>query len=329
MIKLFKRNQPNIILFIVLIGILLWVPLFIFKPDQNQVDFEFSGIIKSFYQFLGERYYFRNILSILLILAISLLLSRLNTNFLFINFRTQMPGYWFVLLSAPFLYLFDLTPILLATLFVVFSLYQLFESYDKKRMSFELIDAGFLISLGSIFYPSLVYIHLLLLIALIILQDFSWKEWFLVIIGGLLPFAIMWSISYTFDSTFQKGYSEVFSKNNFTTNLNLGNKIFFYSSIILLFFASIQMVSVFNLKKIYSRRLFSALLTLFFIAVFVSILFSRISFLVVALIPLTYLFTHYFYLLKKIRLGNILFYIILIITILSIVNSLFPAIIKV
>ncbi len=328
MIKLFKRNQPNIILFIIFIGILLWVPLFIFKPEQQQIDCNFSGIVGKLYQFLGARFFLRNFLSILLIITISLLLSRLNTSFLFINFRTHMPGFWFILLTAPFIYIFDLLPLLIASLFVVFSLYQLFESYDKKGLSFELIDAGVLISLGSIFYPPIILLHLYLLISLFILQDYSWKEWMLIIIGAIIPFAVMWSISYTFSTTFQTAYSDIFTRNENIFEYNLGNKIFLIAISIFLIIASFQMVSIFNLKKIKSRKLFSALLILFITSLIISIAFSRLSFLVIAILSLAYLFSHYFYLLKKVRLGNILFYLILSLTIFSIVNSIFPALIK-
>ena len=237
-----------------------------------------------------------------------------------------MPGYWFVLLTSPFLYLFDLFPQLLATLCIVFSLYKLFESYNKKNMALELIDAGFLISLGSLFYPPVVYLHLFLLVALLVLQGYSWKEWLLVVIGGFIPFAIMWSISYTFDTDFQNAYSEIYIRSENTRSLNTGNKIFFFSIVTLLFLSSIHMVGVFNLKKINSRRLFSALLALFIVTVILCLLFLRIGLFVVAVVPLTYLFAHYFYLIKRLRLGNILFYLMLIAAILSIVNTLFPTI---
>jgi len=73
-----------------------------------------------------------------------------------------MPALFYILLAACFNPLHQLTPALLASSLIIMTLYRIVNTYESDGLSFNFLDAGFLIALASLIYFQAILFALLL-----------------------------------------------------------------------------------------------------------------------------------------------------------------------
>lgn len=76
---------------------------------------------------------------------------------------------------------------LIAALFCLGTLDQLFIAYEKKVSVTEVFNAAFLNSMAVLFYPAAIFLFLFLLVAWFILRTFNTKEFIILLAGFLIP----------------------------------------------------------------------------------------------------------------------------------------------
>src|SRR5512138_2051845 len=151
LLKYINSNRLQVIIIFLLIPVLYWIPS-AFQGTVHHVS-EIKGVplgrwIISFNNnFTG----IASFIALLLIMLNGYLLIQLNTVHFFIPHRTQLPFFFYVILSLSITQLHQLTPALVASTLVILIFYRIFHAYKVDGLSYNYLDAGLLISLASLF----------------------------------------------------------------------------------------------------------------------------------------------------------------------------------
>jgi len=194
LLSLFRKNLfINIILLLVFaLGLQTY---FLINPDLTRFTiapiFEIPTL---------ESNRFLILLTIVLIVAQALLISRMVTLHRLSRALSLIPGAVFILFISSILEPFAFHYILLANLFFVLSLGSLFKIYKKYKPISTLFNAGFFLGLATIIYFPYVIFIAAMLIGLYNLRSFNFKESLQVLIGFLSSIFLVGLLFYYFDN---------------------------------------------------------------------------------------------------------------------------------
>lgn len=315
LLKIYRGTGPGTIILILFSLILLWLqPLL--NPVEASVYNDYPAPLYTLLIKIFEgRPFAATIFSMLMVIAIAIYLVNFNTRLFFINERTFLPASLYVLLSA---YIPDnqvFNPVLPASFLLLVAIDRLAVSYRKQGIAFSLFDASMLIGLASLFYTNIIWFYILILIGISLFRTFSVRELLISLAGLLTPLIILYSFYYLtgrdipglnsllVDSMFSKvpGYQ--------------GSTVFIIiSSVNLLIFvlSLLHMLSVFNTKKVRSRKIFSLLIWMGFLTVLIYFLVpaASVGMMYVMLLPLVYILSHYLVTMRNKKIANYVFAII-------------------
>jgi hypothetical protein len=311
--KKFRETGPDVIILIGITLLLTWTGAFLHPHLPADLGFDIMpmplfGLLLSVTSFSPL---FSVLVACLLVLMIALLLVNFNTSAFFISERNFLPALIYILLSCYFPHYQILNPVLPAAVFLILALRKIIESYKVQGTAFSLFDAGMLISIGSLFYASLIWFGLLLIIGIAILRTGSIKEIIISFLGLAAPVFIIYGFFYVTGKDMDSMLSAV-SYNLFTKDGNfiipvLTLVVLIISGVIILISVA-QLLSAINSKKIKSRKTFIILLWTFLIIAGVYILFDPVSveILWLAVIPSSYFLSHFFVFSRKRLLPEIM-----------------------
>lgn len=313
MLKLFKGNQPALIVIIPLLTGLIWLRSFL-KPDDFNITYDlyempFWHFINSFTQ---NHEVIRKIVAIIILIINALWLSRINTRFIILKGRTYLPVLFYGFICSTFVPMQDLNPALLAVTTFIPSVELLLSSYKEEKLSYKYFEAALLVSVGSLFYSRAALFLVIIWIGLSLLKTPAWREWIFTIIGFILPYLFLVTVLYVTGRDIPGYFGNIIINFKITRGFNYLNtvEIINYSFLFLLILmASVSMITVYQGLKIYARTYYRMF---FWIFVFVSGLFFSLYNYSIDLIyyfalPVSYLLTFYFYSIRSRLIGEILF----------------------
>lgn len=319
LLRLFKGSSPGVILLIGLISAAAWISAFIHPSAFSSNQFE-SGSMP-LYRLLslaaGRNILTGTAISLAIAAVMAFLVVHFNTASFFINERTYLPGLLYILTGCLFPEYQAVNPVFPASLFLFIAFMRIMDAYRKPGLANNFFDAGILISVGSLFYSSLIWFGLLIIIGIVIIRTVSFSEIAISFLGLLTPYLILFGIYYALGkdlgtlmsligaSLFQK------SAGYYYPRLTIVAVIF----VAILIIVSVTHLFIhYNTKKIKSRQTFSLLIWLFLITVAVYLFMPPVSaeIIWIVAIPVSYFLTHYFLFTKKKLIPEILFSVLLI-----------------
>ncbi len=139
--------------------------------------------------------YFTNINPnfLFIIYMIALLLQAIRLNFLFNEIKLfQQSDYTvamsYVLLSGLFTSWCYLTPAILANFLLIWLVIKIVQLYNRPNPKEVLFNIGILVGISIIAYHPIALIIIIIIFALAILRPFKLQEWFVLIMGILVPY---------------------------------------------------------------------------------------------------------------------------------------------
>ncbi len=127
------------------------------------------------------------LISFILIFCEAMLINYIVEKNEIIDTKTYLPALVYIVLMSLQPEMFSLHPIVIANLFMLLAVHMLMQTYRRETAYAQAFDAGFFISLASLFYiPSIVFV-LLIWIGFVIIRPFIWREWVISFMGLLLP----------------------------------------------------------------------------------------------------------------------------------------------
>jgi hypothetical protein len=301
LLRKFRETGPDVIILIFIVLLLTWTGAYLHPhlPAFQGFDVKPMPLFSLLMSVTDFSPLFSVIVASLLVLLIAFLLVNFNTSAFFISERNFLPALIYILLSGYFPQYQILNPVLPAALFLILGIRRIIESYKVQGTAFSFFDAGMLISIGSLFYASLIWFGLLLIIGMAILRTGSIKEIIISILGLAAPVFIVYGFLYVRGKDMGSMQSVV-SYNLFTKSANysipvLTMVVLIISGIIVLISVT-HLLSAINSKKIKSRKTFILFLWTFFIIAGIYFLLDPVSveILWLAAIPPSYFISHYF-----------------------------------
>ncbi len=318
--RFFKQPLPQVLAVIILLTIGLWFKSFL-NPNPN--GFYFDEIKMPFYQILTDilpdSYFYKILLTFFIFLFTGLYLLQINSKYIIIKNRTYLPVFIFSLLISGIPSLQQINPAIFATLLLAFSFDQIFSIYHKNDALNNLFKAGFFIALASLFYtPSALYI-LPVLLSIVSLRTFNFREIITALTGFITPW-FLYSFYYFF---FRDNWSfgvELFKENLLFSIDNHWKSNFFiylYTGYFLLLFlvSGIFLIRSLESQKIFVRKYFGVFYWFNLVTLLIVLFIPGRSFEVICLfsIPLAFQFAYYFTLSARKFWPSLFFYIMLVI----------------
>jgi hypothetical protein len=314
LLRIFKQTGPGVILLIVLTLAGVWAsallnqrlhPRFIYETDPMPL----YGLLKAA---ISNSHTIGVILSFLMVSIMAFLLVNFNTTVFFIHERTFLPAFFYILLGGIFPDHQLLNPVLPASIFLILAIIRIMDGYHITGTAYSYFDAGLLISTGSLFYASLLWFGILVIVGIALLRTGNLKELFIGILGLILPYLLAFGIYYVIgkdpvllwkqlgDNMFTKATYYPFPRLTIVTLIYCG-------ALILIGLA--QVFNQMNSKKIKSRKTFSLLNWILIVSIIIYIVLpsTSIEIIWITAIPVCYLLSHYFVFAKKKLMPEILF----------------------
>ena len=151
------------------------------------------------YYAFQQRFLSVTLIAFITLIILGFYLVRININHLVLPNRSQFPALFFISTSSLAFRYEMFSPVLIASIFLLFAIDRLFGAFHKQGLSYRFIDAGILIALGSLFYFNLIFFFPFLWLAQFILRPLNLREFLYTLIGLAIPFLYIFSGYYLFD----------------------------------------------------------------------------------------------------------------------------------
>lgn len=136
------------------------------------------------------------------VIIISLLLSLINTKNLLLRKRSLLPISLSLLLFSSHPVFLSMNQYYIGALFIVFAIITLFSSYQSTRGQIATANVSFILAIGSLFVPNLLFYVIIFWIGLRIMWCFSFKSFLASIIGLIIVYIPILSLSLYNDGDF-------------------------------------------------------------------------------------------------------------------------------
>ncbi len=318
MLNKFRGVTPDVVILIVLISILVWTGAFLDPHPPSSLDFDnrpmplFSLLLSV----TGFNALASVIAAFFLVLFTAFLLVNFNTSVFFIGERTFLPALIFVLFTGLFPGQQIMNPVLPASIFLILALRRIIDAYKAQGTAFSLYDAGFLLSVGSLFYANFIWFGILLITGIALLRTGNLREILISLFGLATPWFLVFGFYYVLGKDLNElselirynlsGKQPGYALSRITISVLVINTI-----ILLISFANL--ISVINKKKIRSRKTFVLLIWVFLTAIG-TVIFARsvsIEIFWLAAVPACYIISHYFVFAGRRRIIPEIYFIVL------------------
>lgn len=313
LLRLIKNNMIQGIIFIILLMVLLWLgPLF--QPHlHGQV-----GYMPLYDILFGkiEKIKVLSVLSgILFYVLMIIFVIRLNVVHFLLEDRSNMPAVFFLLITASSPHSMLVNPVLISSVFLLLALLVMIKGVEHRADPMAIFNASLLLAAGSLFYMKILWFIPFLWITAAVIRPLKWRGLFnpFLVTGMLVLFYITYYWVFRNDlSMFPELLSGqlVPSPGEFTKPGRARLVLYGYM-LLLILLSSIYLISRFQARKIIIRKLYQVFFLMF---VYVLLFFFFISgydndVIILAAIPLSYLFSSFFFRKKNRRIHELLIWI--------------------
>jgi len=323
LIRLFKDSGLVPVIIIVLFTGALWAGLFLNPPVVSGAGGDnimplWSVILDLFQNLPVLSVFFSLIMTVLLII----IMVRFNTSVFFINRRTYLPAFIYILLYSVFPQQMVLNPALPAAILILAGLWRMIDSYRHDGLAYNFFDAAMIISAGGLFYAGSVWFILLALIGTLLLRSADIREITLAVAGALLPWILFYAIWFLTGK--DPGdltaliYSNIFSE---APAITWSRTLIILLAVVFLNFLPgiITLIPEMSSKKVKSRKTFSMLVWMLVISITVYFVLPSVSveMLAIGAVPTAYITANYLSFTKRTRTAEILLWVMVIMLVIS------------
>lgn len=199
LIRIFRTGYFIKIFMFLIISLLLWFPVFLNPPSlvtESTLGIGYEVILSKL--FLSAR--LATFIAFALLLIQAMVFNALLANNPFFSKSVFLPALVYVILMSHHPLQLTLHPALIANFFLIFSLKNLYNTYDKKEALREAFNTSFWVSVASLFYLPAIFMMLLVWWAFLIFRINTWREWLISVIGAATPYLLLLTGCYLTDT---------------------------------------------------------------------------------------------------------------------------------
>ncbi len=320
MLKFLRSNQQVFSVFIFIYCLISVFSIYFIHPDSvySSAPFwtPFFGDVTGNLFVFDHRILGFTIFTLIILIVNGFYLARININHIIIPNRSQFPALFLISASSLAFRYEMFSTVLVASFFLLFAVDRLFGAIQKQGLTYRFVDAGILISLGSLFYFNLIFFFPFLWLAQFTLRPLSLREFLYTLVGLAIPFLFIFSGYYLFDLSISDTLERIVQWVrlnrfvDFSWTFMAGVLFYLLIMLILNFYA----INKFATTKIYVRKLFQLWFYLFLnsLLVYFIIPSTGIEILFVMAIPSSVLLSIYFTECRTSFINKVIFILLLI-----------------
>ncbi len=323
LLKILRRTGPGVLFLLFLTTVLFWAGSFLHPQLPGIFLYEsrpmpLYGVLK---MAVGTNPLTSGIVTLALFGFMLFFLINFNTSIFFINERTFLPAFFYILFIAIFPQCQVMNPVLPASIFLMAAMRRIMDTYRKPGTAYNFFDAGIFIGIGSLFYADFIWFGVLLLAGIILLRSGNIKEIVISLLGLAAPFIITAGIYYILGINIGVLLSDIkdnlFERTAGYQFTRLAIIVLVFTGLIVLLSTGFLMMKM-NSQKIRSRKTFNLLIWSLVIsaALFLFVPSVSVEIVWIAGIPACYLLAHYFIFEKKKVFAEIVFTLFVLVVIL-------------
>ncbi|MFV0365010.1 MAG: DUF6427 family protein [Mangrovibacterium sp.] len=250
--RLLNNNSSYHFIALPLLAVLLWSGTLV-NPVAHQFSIDVTHMMplyQPFYLLMQWSGLAANGLAILLSIVAALLIVQMNHRFLFLDCRTFLPGYLYIIITGGFTPLHYLSPIYFVNIFGILAFSNIFSSATSKHPYSNVFTTGMILSIGSLFYFNMIFLFPLIWLAfLFVHKNLEWRHLLLPLLGILVPWLYVFTYYFFVDETTL--FIEIIKTNFFVAEHRLFSNAYILTYLAILFVltvaASVGLIK--NLEK--------------------------------------------------------------------------------
>ena len=250
------------------------------------------------YDHMKNQDFWQVFIAFILVIINSFFIAQLGSSFLFLKKRSYLPGIIYLVTISSLKELHTLLPVHLATLFILISIYLIFDTYHKTVEITYTFNASFFLAVASLFYLPVVVLFPLVWISIFVLQkDDNWRLLAVPILGFGSPWLFMWAYSYL-NGTYSSLWNELITLLWTDHNGYLIEPFFLTSTVVVVILAmlgSFSVIAIYHRMKVSTRKYFVIFYWMLGLVVAAALGLITIGEEIIALstIPVAFFITHY------------------------------------
>lgn len=246
MFRIFHNNLPLVNGLIPLFLVPLLIPFW----NTDVIDFPFESLVD-----LNKLQLAPNAERLLAVLILSMLGAYLNliiNSSEFYNRNSYLAGFLFATISAPGVIYYGISGELIAQIFILFAIHICYQIYRNKPSKELLFWASCSLGIGGIFYLPTLVLALSLLVFLVFIRPFKWREYFFALSGAAFVLTIAYTVNYiiTSEMNLNTHLNEIYNKDM----VRLKSYIFTSYALVVLI-GGLSLIQNLNMFSIRGRKL--------------------------------------------------------------------------
>ena len=317
LLKIYRTNQPLILVLLPIITLFIWAPSFSFVSD-----FKIVNSSPAFRFFETESKTINQLIAIALAIITAVTLNNTINKNEFFRQNIYLPSFISILLISCLPSTNSLHPILFSNLFLVLAFRRLVHINSQVSCKSEVFDASLLLLIGGLFYPPTILYLPIVWVTLLIFKPFQWKEWsspFLAL--GLFLIYFFASFLFTETTNYYKfsniTNSSIYHKNSYSL-------LFYLFGILSFVFVLLGMRQIHLKRKsstIRYKKMTNMILAFFILGLInfgiLYLLTFSIELIFITLIPFTIAISYFFIYFKKTIITEIGLFLLLLLVVLN------------
>jgi len=311
LIRLYKSNYSLQIIILFVVAIVLWVQSF-FHPTSSTHEITPAPFYNYLHYFLHRLPLLEVVLAFVLIIAQGFIINRILIINSIVRKNTLLPAFIYVVVMSQSTDLQTLYPALLSNLFLILLLHYMLKIFNETEAYVEILNAGFLVGIATLFYLPSVFFLAAIWLCFIIYTIFYWREWVISFLGVVIPYIFLFTFYFWFDKMefmFMKYYDFYTSFRELCFELNVYQFIILTLLMLFVLLGINRIILSLNSKTISIRKK-SIIIIWFFIISLVPLIYSsepNIQNMALSFVPASCIIANYFDEIKKKPLIEILF----------------------
>lgn len=168
-------------------------------PIALDTQILYSALLKVLYYIFGKTAFVYNLLAVILIYVQAILLNAIAVKHRLFNQSTYLVAFTYIVLTSLHPVLSHFNAQLLINFFLLFIVHELLQLKQSHSPNKQLFNIGFALSIASFFQFTVVFLIPFIFIALAILRPINIREYFVALIGLLMPLYILFVILFCID----------------------------------------------------------------------------------------------------------------------------------
>jgi hypothetical protein len=189
----FRNNQFTTFIPLALYVVLTHMAALLGAVQAGEMQQANGGLLyDALFGWAAQQPFFSALAAAALVFLQSLQVNRLADEFRLLSDRSWLPGLFYALAASSLPDFLFLSPPLVAVTFLPVTLRRIFQSYQKSVGAAYVLDAALWVTVGSLFYPPVIFLLTAAVAGVLVMRSFSFREQWVFFTGVLVPIVLCW-----------------------------------------------------------------------------------------------------------------------------------------